>query len=295
MTPPTPTATPLSPPLPPLPPTEHPSRWHEKQAEGLANEQPPSSPGRPPPAVLADKPVAVAEEVPVLEDALCEKPENKYRLDYTGVECYLEKGMPAPEPSDSSDLRRVSRVRHPYLHSGVDEDDDGDDRSVDYPRHKSSFVWRTLGFLTFVNPLLCLFNALYTLAILAVVAVSFPFKYLASSSSVTSFPQCVNSLVAPLLCIHLRFLHPSPPPKIPLESFGALRLVIVHLLSPLISIPLAIASGCVAFVWMYTEVILGETNDRKGMEYRSFLFVKHFWEEYALSSLKPKSLDGAVM
>lgn len=69
-------------------------------------------------------------------------------------------------------------------------------------------------------------------------------------------------------------------------------LILVHLFGPFLAIVLSIASLILVFIWIYTEVLLGEKNEGRGAEYRGVMFVKQRWENYILIALKPKSLDG---
>ncbi|KAF8539922.1 hypothetical protein BDD12DRAFT_72670 [Trichophaea hybrida] len=168
---------------------------------------------------------------------------------------------------------------------------DGDTHDGGDNRHKSSYVWRVLGYLTCLNPFISILNAVYTFLILLIVAISFPCKNLASSNCST-FAESIISYLSPQLVLHLRFLYPRPHPVPSSGDFGALRLVVVHLFSPIFAVPISAISVCVSFVWLYTEVLLGDKNEETGMEYRSFLFAKQRWESFVLASLKPKELDN---
>lgn len=75
------------------------------------------------------------------------------------------------------------------------------------------------------------------------------------------------------------------------SDFSPARLVIVHAFGPVLALPLALTATILVFVWIYTEVVLGEKNDGRGAEYRGVVFVKRRWEEYVLVALKPKELD----
>ena len=131
--------------------------------------------------------------------------------------------------------------------------------------------------------------ALYTLYTLLLLIISYPVQNL-TSSACPPFSTTVVSRLLPALKLHMRFLyrrrHPFPSP----DEVGATGLVRVHVLSPLVAIPIAAAGASISFVWLYTEVLLGDKNDEKGMEYRSFLWVRQRWENFVLSSLKPKEL-----
>ena len=54
---------------------------------------------------------------------------------------------------------------------------------------------------------------------------------------------------------------------------GAQRLVFVHLLAPLVAVPISAMAAIVVFAWFYTETLLGDSNEESGVEFRCFLFV----------------------
>lgn len=89
----------------------------------------------------------------------------------------------------------------------------------------------------------------------------------------------------------MRFIYPYSTLPHP-DDFDPARLILVHLFAPFLAAVIAVASWILVFVWIYTEVLLGEKNDGRGAEYQGVMFVKRRWEEYILIALKPKSLDG---
>lgn len=120
---------------------------------------------------------------------------------------------------------------------------------------------------------------------------TYPIRYFLltppSSSSSTITPG-----LAYLLLLHLRFLSPRRSTVLPQRSdFSPARLVLVHAFGPVLALPLALTATALVFVWIYTELVLGEKNDGRGAEYRGVVFVKRRWEEYVLVALKPKELD----
>ena len=77
-----------------------------------------------------------------------------------------------------------------------------------------------------------------------------------------------------------------------ISDISAARLVVVLLLSPLVALPISAMAGCVVFLWLYTEILLGDKNDEGGMEYKSFLFVSQLWETFVLFSLRLKDIPA---
>jgi hypothetical protein len=134
-----------------------------------------------------------------------------------------------------------------------------------------------------------IFNALYTLLTLLFLFLSYPLNNLISPSC-ADFSDSVATSLSPPLAWHLKFIFPHPHPVPAPEEFSAAALVTVHLTSPLFAVPVGAMAAIVAFVWLYTEVLLGDKNDEAGCEYRSFLFVKQRWENFVLASLRPKEL-----
>lgn len=153
-------------------------------------------------------------------------------------------------------------------------------------------------YLAFINPFLCLLNSLYATFVLLVGLITYPIRYFLlpkdDSSSSSSSSYTTTPGLAYLLLVHLRFIYPrSRHAILPLpEDFDPARLVMVHLLGPFLAMALAVTSSILVFIWIYTEVILGERNEGRSAEYRGVMFVKERWEEYILVALKPKSLEG---
>jgi len=141
--------------------------------------------------------------------------------------------------------------------------------------------------MTFLSPALSFVNLLYTLCILLFVIASYPIKQIACcSTTVTTFSQHLTHHATPPLILHLHFLYPRPRAVPAAENFSATKLILVHLLSPFVALPFSAAASCLMFVWLYTEVLLGDTNDREGMEYKSFCLIKRRWEDFLLVALR---------
>ncbi|KAL7270319.1 hypothetical protein RUND412_006976 [Rhizina undulata] len=153
-------------------------------------------------------------------------------------------------------------------------------------RESSSYVWRVLVYLTFLNPFLCLANALYTIAVLIIQLALSPIRLISPNVLPASISLITH--LTYLLSLHLRFLYPRPQPLPHPQDFNARRLVTVHLLGPLLCLPFSICAGFMVLVWLYTEVLLGEKNGAKGPEYRSVVFAKRRWEGFLLSTLNSK-------
>lgn len=149
-------------------------------------------------------------------------------------------------------------------------------------------------YLAFVNPFFSFICTLYAILILLAVLVTYPVRSFLLPKGY-SYPT--TSGLAYLLLLHLRFIYPqptrSPRSILPLaEDIDPARLIVVHLFSPILAIALAAVSWILVFVWIYTEVLLGEKNKSTSAEYRGVMFVKERWENYIFIALKPKSLDG---
>lgn len=165
-----------------------------------------------------------------------------------------------------------------------------------FPMRQDVYVLMIISqvYLAFINPFLCLLNSFYATLVLLAGLITYPIRYflLPKDHSYTTTPG-----LAYLLLVHLRFVYPrstrSRHSILPLpEDFDPARLVIVHLFGPFLAMALAVTSSILVFIWIYTEVILGEKNESRSAEYRGVMFVKERWEEYLLIALKPKSLDS---
>ena len=81
--------------------------------------------------------------------------------------------------------------------------------------------------------------------------------------------------LAPPLRWHLRFLRREYT-----GAGGAGRLATMHLLSALLAVPAAVLAACVASLWLYTEVLLGDEADRGGLEYRAYAWLESRWSRF---------------
>ena len=54
-------------------------------------------------------------------------------------------------------------------------------------------------------------------------------------------------------------------------------LVLVMVLGPIVAVGVSIGAGCVALVWFYTEIVLGDKSVVGGVEYRGFEGVVGWW------------------
>ncbi|TGZ79754.1 hypothetical protein EX30DRAFT_365029 [Ascodesmis nigricans] len=138
------------------------------------------------------------------------------------------------------------------------------------PRAPSAAVFRTLLYLTFINPFLSLAAALYTFLVALLCLFTNPLH-----PSTTLLRHLL-----PVLQLHVRFLSEDPErePEVTAAETSAPRLGVMNLASPVLSIPVAIAAAAVTLVWFYTEVLLGDMSQGGGVEYRSFLMVTGWWE-----------------
>jgi hypothetical protein len=148
-------------------------------------------------------------------------------------------------------------------------------------------------YLTCFNLFVCLFNCVYTLLTLVVLLFVHPVKTLVRAST-ASFAETLTSRLAPQLAWHLRFMYPCPHPVPAAGDLSAAKLVAVHLASPLLAVPVGAMATAVAFVWLYSEVLLGDKSEEAGCEYRSFLWVRQRWEGFVLAALKKKELVDSV-
>ncbi|KAA8899217.1 hypothetical protein FN846DRAFT_990626 [Sphaerosporella brunnea] len=145
-------------------------------------------------------------------------------------------------------------------------------------------------YLTCLNPFFCIFNALYTLLTLFILSLSYPFKTLFSSSCL-DFSDALTSHLSSPLYWHPRFTYPHPHLIPRPDELSAGSLVVVHLVSPLLAVPVWTMAAAVALVWLYTEGLLRDKHDNDGCEYKSFLWVKQRWDKIMLASLKGKKLE----
>lgn len=65
----------------------------------------------------------------------------------------------------------------------------------------------------------------------------------------------------------------------PQETSAGRLVVLLGLVCPILAIPTMLAAAVVAVVWLYAEVLLGDESKGEGVEYKSYMAVRTWWEK----------------
>lgn len=139
------------------------------------------------------------------------------------------------------------------------------------PRATTKSVFRTLIFLTAINPIISIFTALYTILIL-LLCIFTPHRIVTT----------LHKHLIPRLQTHFHYLsdHPEREPAVTPQETSAGRLVVLlGLVCPILAIPTMLAAAVVVVIWLYAEVLLGDESKGEGVEYKSYLWVSTWWEK----------------
>ncbi|KAF2236609.1 hypothetical protein EV356DRAFT_63008 [Viridothelium virens] len=102
----------------------------------------------------------------------------------------------------------------------------------------------------------------------------------------TKLPSIIEQLsqhLAPLLQLQLRLIYSEPPRN----SYSVPRLLVVHLLSPFLSICVALATWTAALFWFFAAVIGNPDGDDRYNDGRAaVLAVRRWWEKWLIEALK---------
>jgi hypothetical protein len=135
------------------------------------------------------------------------------------------------------------------------------------------------GFAGFVS----LVIALWTLFSLVAVTVLQPFRLCKRKAS---FRDDIISFLAPALKVQLSFIYSSRRSN----TYNAVLIVFIHLLSPLVSIGVAIAALIAAVFWFYAAILGDPNGSDKPEGYNdgkaSVLAVRAWWESWLTRALR---------
>jgi hypothetical protein len=141
-----------------------------------------------------------------------------------------------------------------------------------------------LAFLATLDPLYSAFTAFYSMLIGLIFLLSSPICLCNKSFSPGN--NIVRSL-APLLKQHLQFIHAESLQKLHTLDFSPTKLVLVHAISPLLSIGVAILAWVAACFWLFALVMGNPDGTERGDDGRAtVLNLRNWWEKFLLSPSK---------
>lgn len=141
-----------------------------------------------------------------------------------------------------------------------------------------------LAFLSTLDPLYSAFTAFYSILIGLIFLLCSPTCLCNRSFSPGN--NIVRSL-APLLKKHLRLIHAESLEKLHTLDFSPTKLVLVHAVSPLLSIGVAVSAWVAACFWLFALMMGNPDGTERGDDGRAtVLNLRNWWERFLLSSSK---------
>ena len=140
--------------------------------------------------------------------------------------------------------------------------------------------------LSFMEPLYCLFSATYTIFVMILLILASP---VACCRPACSLKDAAVHLLSPIFARHLRFLHSSTSERAKVHEleFRPWRLVTVHLLSPFGSVGVAVAAWIAAFFWVFAMIMGNPDGTEHGSDgRRTVIAVRNWWEGILLHAVK---------
>ncbi|KAM3419408.1 hypothetical protein BST61_g5337 [Cercospora zeina] len=191
-----------------------------------------------------------------------------------------------PEKAAAQSPTRHSRDRHAPPHTTriayVEEDDADDDDTKAFQEAKAVEI---LLYLAGPCALLSALNAFWTIISLVITIMTQPVRLCARRPT---FGQQLGGLVGPALNLQLRSIYtPLPPHADEDTSYRPGMLVLVMLLSPFLSVGMALAAWVAAIFWLSSAVV----GDPAGMDKRddgreTVLVLRKWWEKWLVGSMR---------
>jgi hypothetical protein len=141
-----------------------------------------------------------------------------------------------------------------------------------------------LAFLSTLNPLYSAFTAFYSILI-GLMFLLFSPMYICNKSF--SPGNNIVRCLAPLLKKHLQLIHAESLEKLHTLDFSPTKLMLVHAISPLLSIGVAISAWVAACFWLFALMMGNPDGTERGDDGRAtVLNLRNWWERFLLSSAK---------
>lgn len=141
-----------------------------------------------------------------------------------------------------------------------------------------------LVFLSALDPIYSSITALYGILIGILMLLASPLQICNSSFSAG---DSIVRILAPLLKKHLHYIHAESVNDLHNFDFNPLMLVLVHAISPLLSIGVAISAWVAAGFWLFA-LMMGNPDgtEREDDGRATVLKLRNWWEKFLLGSTK---------
>ncbi|EHY53415.1 hypothetical protein HRR83_003623 [Exophiala dermatitidis] len=183
-----------------------------------------------------------------------------------------ENGRRRSDMARSEMVENNSAVFH-YIHEDHVEEEREDDHAL----------W-ILFWMSFLDPLHCFFSALYTVFAVFAVTLLLPLRLCRRDCS-PSTP--LVRMVAPVFRNHLQMICARSLDDVHTFEFSPFCLVFIHVVSPLLSIPIAVAAWVVAVFWIFA-IIMGNPDgtERRDDGRATVLLLRDWWEKCLLYAIR---------
>lgn len=202
------------------------------------------------------------------------------------VLAHVPKKSPPPRP----EVRRVSRQSRSSVPQSMsdhirmqyaEEEEDGERNGTRLQQEKAVKI---LSFLSGPCVLLSVLLSAWTVLSILITTFTQPVRLCARRPT---FGQQLAGLLGPALNLQLKCIYtPLPPHANDDRSYHAFTLVMVHTLSPLISLGMMFLAWVLAVYWASSAVVgdpAGTDNKDDGRE--TVLGLRHWWENYLMRSV----------
>lgn len=141
-----------------------------------------------------------------------------------------------------------------------------------------------LAFLSTLDPLYSALTAIYSILIGLIFLVCSP---ICICNKTFSPGNIIIRSLAPLLKKHLQFIHAESMDELHTLDFSPIMLVLVHAVSPLLSIGVAISAWVAACFWLFALMMGNPDGTERSDDGRAtVLRLRNWWETFLLSSAK---------
>ena len=146
-------------------------------------------------------------------------------------------------------------------------------------------MWILL-WLCFLDPIMSLFSAAVTVITVLLLTISYPVIHLCHLDT-SSFGTLLIRTLAPLFRYHLRLFYAPSVDDMHTFDFSSTRLVLVHLISPLLSIGVCVAAWIAGAFWLFTWT-MGNPDGTEIVDdgHAAVLAVRDWWERFHLYAIR---------
>lgn len=188
----------------------------------------------------------------------------------------FNRTLPSTTPQTMSDTARRNREDNSAIFRYFQEQEGQglqDDHAIS-----------VLAFLSTLDPLYSTFTAFYSVLIGLIFLLFSPSCICNKSFSPgNSIVRCL----APLLKKHLQLIYAESLESLHILDFSPTKLVLVHAISPLLSIGVAISAWVAACFWLFALMMGNPDGTERGDDGRAtVLNLRNWWERFLLSSAK---------